>query len=183
MRFAIVLLLFVRLAPAHADVCPPGPGYPIVVPIVVWYPWIPLPPTLPFPTPVPNPTPSPEPPPEGKLLPESPRKQPPKPPLMPTDAKSPKTLLPKEIEEKPFSVFVVQRSEGNRKEEGYRVKFFNHGERDLILEVEGQEVKLARGEFVKLKLAREFSWKEKGGETHHQAIPPDSPGLDIVIRK
>jgi hypothetical protein len=98
----------------------------------------------------------------------TPKKEPPKPPLMP-------------LEER-LSVFTVERGTSNRKEEGFRVRFFNHSERDLILEVEGQELKLPSGESLKRKVPREFIWKEKGQSENRQSIPADSLGIDVVIR-
>jgi hypothetical protein len=173
------LLLFLILGGSvKADSCLPGPPYPVVV---IGYPLLPAPPTLPLPKLVPDPKLPKKTPPKTEKTPEPSRKVTPKPPLIPNEGESPEAKLPKE--EKAFSVYITQRSEGARKEEGYRVKFFNHSERELNLDVEGQEVKIAPGEFVKLKLPREFAWKEKGGETNRQAIPPESPGVDIVIRR
>ena len=106
---------------------------------------------------------------------------PPKPPLL-ADPKSESIKpLPPESE-MVVEVFPVKFS-GPQKEENGRVKFFNHSDRDLVLEINQKEVKLNSGQFLKLKLPTDFVWKEKGGEARKQSIPPDAQGLDIVIRR
>ena len=173
----VVLLLLCRTPPFPVVMGQPAPiGYP-----VVWSwpapPPIVLTPTIVVPT--------------APIAPQieeapKPKKDLPRPPLMPTEKTTDPPLPPfKPVvrDDKPFEVFAVQVGNTPRKGDAQRVKFFNHSDRDLVLLVDGSEVKLGVGEIVRLKLPTEFVWKEKGSEPNRQTIPAESLGLDIVIRR
>jgi hypothetical protein len=76
-------------------------------------------------------------------------------------------------------------AEGNKAERPSEVKvgFFNHSDRDLVLEVNGETLKLPSEQYVTLRLKRTFSWAEKGQKATDVAVPPDADGLEIVFRK
>lgn len=64
-----------------------------------------------------------------------------------------------------------------------KVGFFNHSERDLVLEVNGDTVKLPSEQYVTLRLKRTFTWAKKGQKGTEVAVPPDADGIEIVFRK
>jgi hypothetical protein len=64
-----------------------------------------------------------------------------------------------------------------------KVGFFNHSDRDLELEVNGEPLKLPSEQYVTLRLKRTFTWAEKGKKGTEVAVPPDADGIEIVFRK
>jgi hypothetical protein len=64
-----------------------------------------------------------------------------------------------------------------------KVGFFNHSDREIQLEVNGEAVRLPSEQYVTLRLPRTFKWAEKGQKGTDVAVPPDSDGIEIVFRK
>lgn len=64
-----------------------------------------------------------------------------------------------------------------------RVGFFNHSDREINLEVNGEAVKLPSAQYVTLRLPRTFSWSEKGQKATDVVVPPDADGIEMVFRK
>jgi hypothetical protein len=76
-------------------------------------------------------------------------------------------------------------AEGNKAERPAEVKvgFFNHSEREITLEINGEMVKLPSEQYVTLRLKRTFAWSEKGQKATEVVVPPDADGMEIVFRK
>jgi hypothetical protein len=85
---------------------------------------------------------------------------------------------------KTFDQYLIP-SEGAKPERPAEVKigFFNHTDRDIVLEVNGETVNLPTEQYVTLRLKRTFSWGEKGQKASDMAVPPDADGMEIVFRK
>lgn len=64
-----------------------------------------------------------------------------------------------------------------------RVGFFNHSEREIVLEVNGEQLKIPSAQYVTLRLPRTFAWAEKGRKAKDIVVPPDADGIEIVFRK
>jgi hypothetical protein len=64
-----------------------------------------------------------------------------------------------------------------------KVGFFNHSDREITLEVNGEQLKLPSEQYVTLRLKRTFTWGEKGKKATDVAVPPDADGIEIVFRK
>lgn len=64
-----------------------------------------------------------------------------------------------------------------------RVGFFNHSDREIVLEVNGEAVKLPSEQYVTLRLGRTFTWAERGRKATDVVVPPDADGMEIVFRK
>lgn len=76
-------------------------------------------------------------------------------------------------------------AEGGRGEPKPEVKvgFFNHSDREIVLDVNGEAVKLPSEQYVTLRLPRTFKWAEKGQKATDVAVPADADGMEIVFRK
>jgi len=108
-------------------------------------------------------------------------------PGLPDDPDDPKPAPKKEPPaetSKSFEQFIIP-AEGNVAAPGPEVKvgFFNHSDRDITLEVNGEQVKLPSEQYVTLRLKRTFKWAEKGKKENEVAVPPDADGIEIVFRK
>ena len=64
-----------------------------------------------------------------------------------------------------------------------KVGFFNHSDREIVLDVNGESVRLPSGQHVTLRLPRKFKWAEKGQKGTDVAVPADADGIEIVFRK
>jgi hypothetical protein len=64
-----------------------------------------------------------------------------------------------------------------------KVGFFNHSDRDLVLDVNGDPVRLPKEQYVTIRLPRSFQWSEKGGKPIDVVVPPDAEGIEIVFRR
>lgn len=64
-----------------------------------------------------------------------------------------------------------------------KVGFFNHSEREIMLDVNGEAVRLPSEQYVTLRLPRTFAWSEKGQKTTDVVVPPDADGIEIVFRR
>jgi hypothetical protein len=85
---------------------------------------------------------------------------------------------------KPFDVIAVASTDGVRQVTGrVSVGFFNHSDRDLILDINGRTVTLNSRYYLQLKLPREFAWREKEGPVQKAQVPDEADGLEIVFRK
>ena len=87
-------------------------------------------------------------------------------------------------EKKAFEVLMVAPEEGTtpaRSQVG--VGFFNHSERDIVLEINERTVKLGSHYYLQIKMPREFVWREKDGTAQKTRIPVDADGVEIVFRK
>lgn len=85
---------------------------------------------------------------------------------------------------KPFDVIMVAAAEDAKPAEGrIAVGFFNHGERDLTLEIDKRSVTLSSRHYVQLKLPREFTWREKDGAMQTTKVADDAEGVEIVFRR
>jgi len=116
--------------------------------------------------------------PKVKLLPDDPEE-----PNVPAKKPAPKKE-PRADSIKTFDQYLIP-SEGSRSERPSDVKigFFNHSDRDIVLEVNGETLKLPSEQYVTLRLKRTFSWAEKGQKATDVAVPPDADGMEIVFRK
>jgi hypothetical protein len=76
-------------------------------------------------------------------------------------------------------------ADGGRGEPKAEVKvgFFNHSDREILLEVNGESVKLPSEQYVTLRLPRTFKWSEKGQKGTDVTVPADADGIEIVFRK
>lgn len=85
---------------------------------------------------------------------------------------------------KPYDVIVVAPADGAQPAEGViAVGFFNHGERDVLIEINNRTVKLASQYYLQMKLPREFTWREKEGPMQKTKVPAEADGLEIVFRR
>jgi hypothetical protein len=85
---------------------------------------------------------------------------------------------------KPFDVIAVASADGVRQVTGrVGVGFFNHSNRDLILEIDGRTVTLNSRYYLQVKLPRRFTWRENDGPVQKAQVPDEADGLEIVIRK
>jgi len=75
---------------------------------------------------------------------------------------------------------VVKRAEPRAE---VQVGFFNHSERTIELQVNGEAVQVPSEQYVTLRLPRTFTWAEKGQKGADVVVPPDSDGVEIVFRK
>ena len=64
-----------------------------------------------------------------------------------------------------------------------KVGFFNHSDREIVLVVNGESVRLPSEQYVTLRLPRTFQWAEKGVKGTDVVVPPDADGIEIVFRK
>lgn|SRR5262245_4551482 len=100
----------------------------------------------------------------------------------------PKTDPPKkdagEANDKAVEQFYVP-ADGKRAEPRAEVKvgFFNHSDREIVLDVNGEPLKLPSEQYVTLRLPRTFKWAEKGKSATEVTIPADADGIEIVFRK
>ncbi|MSR53412.1 MAG: hypothetical protein EXS09_08985 [Gemmataceae bacterium] len=98
---------------------------------------------------------------------------------VPVPKKEPGADDPKAVEE-----FVVPADEkSSNPGPQVRVGFFNHSEREIVLEVNGEQLKIPSSQFVTLRLPRTFAWAEKGRKAKDVVVPPDADGIEIVFRK
>jgi hypothetical protein len=76
-------------------------------------------------------------------------------------------------------------ADGKRAEPPAEVKvgFFNHSDRELVLEVNGESLKLPSEQYVTRRLPRTFKWAEKGKAATDVTVPADADGIEIVFRK
>ena len=64
-----------------------------------------------------------------------------------------------------------------------KVGFFNHSDREIVLDVNGEPLKLPKEQYVTLRLPRTFTWAETGAKDNSVVVPPDADGIEIVFRK
>jgi hypothetical protein len=64
-----------------------------------------------------------------------------------------------------------------------KVGFFNHSDRAIELQVNGESVQLPSEQYVTLRLTRTFTWSEKGQKGNDVVVPPDADGVEIVFRR
>jgi len=64
-----------------------------------------------------------------------------------------------------------------------KVGFFNHSDRSIELQVNGESVQLPSEQYVTLRLTRAFTWSEKGEKGNDVVVPPDADGIEIVFRR
>ncbi|HEX3150126.1 MAG TPA: hypothetical protein VHR66_18760 [Gemmataceae bacterium] len=103
----------------------------------------------------------------------------------PLPKETPKSDGPKKepLADKAIEQFVIP-SEG-KGEQGPEIKvgFFNHSDREITLNVNGESVKLPREQYVTLRMPRTFTWAEKGSKAASVVVPPGADGIEIVFRK
>jgi hypothetical protein len=87
------------------------------------------------------------------------------------------------LADKSVEQFIIP-SEG-KGEQGSEIKvgFFNHSNREIVLDVNGESVRLPKEQYVTLRLPRTFNWAEKGLKSASVVVPPDADGIEIVFRK
>ena len=105
---------------------------------------------------------------------------------LPAPVKTPEQGPPPRLNDtnKPYDVIVVAPPNGAAPTTGdVAVGFFNHSERDLVLEINGQPTKLGSRRYLQLKLPREFDWREKDGSAQTTKVPADADGVEIVFRR
>jgi hypothetical protein len=107
-------------------------------------------------------------------------------PGLPDDPDEPKTAKKEPAADagKSIEQYIIP-AEGNNAERPAVVKvgFFNHSDREILLEVNGETLKLPSEQYVTLRLKRTFTWAEKGQKATDVAVPPDADGMEIVFRK
>ena len=64
-----------------------------------------------------------------------------------------------------------------------KVGFFNHSDREIVLDVNGEPLKLPKEQYVTLRLPRTFTWAEPGAKGTSVVVPPDAEGIEIVFRR
>jgi hypothetical protein len=64
-----------------------------------------------------------------------------------------------------------------------KVGFFNHSDREIVLDVNGEPLKLPKEHYVTLRLPRTFTWAETGAKGTSVVVPPDAEGIEIVFRR
>jgi hypothetical protein len=64
-----------------------------------------------------------------------------------------------------------------------KVGFFNHSDRAIELQVNGEPLQLPSEQYVTLRLTRTFTWAEKGQKGNDVVVPPDADGIEIVFRR
>jgi hypothetical protein len=123
--------------------------------------------------------------PEAKKNPEFPRIPKTRLPDDPEDLNPSNPRLAKPVKEAESKVeqYVVPADEGRKPSAEVRVGFFNHSDKQIILEVNGEEVKLPSEQYVTVRVSRTFSWAEKGQKNKDVVVPPDADGVEIVFRK
>ncbi|WP_020468938.1 hypothetical protein [Zavarzinella formosa] len=121
-------------------------------------------------------------------------------PRIPVDNTEPKKILPApkavppakidqpKTKEKEKSVSIDQfliPAEKIRAEAPAEVKvgIFNHSDREMELEINGESVKLPADQYVTLRMPRTFTWAVKGQTAKEVKVPADADGLEIVFRK
>jgi hypothetical protein len=102
----------------------------------------------------------------------------------PAEKKDPPKLDAPDRKEKAFDEFLIP-AQGGRGEPKPEVKvgFFNHSEREVVLDVNGETVRLPSEQYVTLRLPRTFKWGEKGQKGTDVTVPADADGIEIVFRK
>lgn len=192
MRLLVLFGAVLLGASAHAQCgCYPYPPTVIYVPAYPWYPpnvWG-APAPKPFPAYVPKATvkedqPTPpkaktnEPPtiPKTKILIDPEEKVLPKP--KPADPKE----LPK-ASKKVEEFLIAGKDTPATPSKEVKIGFFNHSPQEILLEVNGESVKLPSEQYVTLRLPRSFTWSVKGEKGREVNVPNDAEGLEIVFRK
>jgi len=101
-----------------------------------------------------------------------------------TEKKEPPKADGPDKKDKAFDEFLIPAT-GGRGEPKPEVKvgFFNHSDREVVLDVNGETVRLPSEQYVTLRLPRTFKWAEKGRKGTEVAVPPDADGIEIVFRK
>ena len=98
---------------------------------------------------------------------------------------APKVDAPKKDDPtaKPFEQYVIPTEGKGEPAAQVKVGFFNHTDRQLVLDVNGQSLRLPKGEYVTMRLPRTFTWAETGAKDNSVVVPPDAEGIEIVFRK
>lgn len=110
-------------------------------------------------------------------------------PLLPPPAKTAPVAetapMPRLVDsDKSFEVIVVAAPDGETiGKGGIAVGFFNHSDRDLLLEIGERTIKLDSRHYIQIKAGREFNWSEKNGPTQTTKVPDDAGGVEIVFRR
>jgi len=85
---------------------------------------------------------------------------------------------------KSFDIIAVAPADGSTPAAGnVEVGFYNHGDRELVLQINDRAVTLGSRYYLQLKLPREFTWREKDGPERKTKVPENANGLEIVFRK
>jgi hypothetical protein len=117
--------------------------------------------------------------PKPKLpIPVDPDEKPAKPPKFETPMKDLPADKTKAVEQ-----FIVPAEENSKPSAEVRVGFFNHSDREITLDVNGEPVKLPSEQYVTVRVSRTFTWSEKGQKSTDVVVPPDAEGVEIVFRK
>lgn len=102
-----------------------------------------------------------------------------------TPKESPK-MLPKPKAEKSVSVdqFMIpaDKAKGEVASE-IKLGIFNHSDRDVDLEINGETLKLPADQYVTLRLPRTFTWTIRGQKSRSVNVPNDADGIEIVFRR
>lgn len=95
------------------------------------------------------------------------------------DQKEPLADVDKTVEQ----FLILSESKKAERPADVKVGFFNHSDRDLDLDVNGEPLKLPSGQYVTVRVKRTFKWGEKGKKSMDVVVPPDADGIEIVFRK
>jgi hypothetical protein len=100
-------------------------------------------------------------------------------------ADRPKTDAPKKDAgaAKRFEQYVIPADGRGDSRAEVKVGFFNHSDREIVLDVNGEPLKLPKEQYVTLRLPRTFTWAETGAKDNSVVVPPDADGIEIVFRK
>jgi hypothetical protein len=86
-------------------------------------------------------------------------------------------------EAKRFEQFVIPADGRGEPRAEVKVGFFNHSDREIVLDVNGEPLKLPKEQYVTIRLPRTFTWAETGAKGTSVVVPPDADGIEIVFRR
>lgn len=84
---------------------------------------------------------------------------------------------------KPFEQYVIPAESRGEPQAQVKVGFFNHTDREIVLDVNNEPLRLPKGQYVTVRLPRTFAWAEKGATENSVVVPPDADGIEIVFRR
>jgi len=90
----------------------------------------------------------------------------------------------KDDDRQSYDMFPVARSERLAPADGMvGIGFYNHSDRDIVLKINDRTVKLASRYYLKIKMPREFCWRELEGNEQKTKVPAEADGVEIVFKR
>lgn len=89
----------------------------------------------------------------------------------------------KDPPDKAFEQYVIPAEGRGEPQAQVKVGFFNHADREIVLDVNNEPLRLPKGQYVTVRLPRTFAWAEKGAKENSVVVPPDAEGIEIVFRR